>query len=329
MNQIRSGIYMIYCDGNGRRYVGSSVDIHKRWKDHRITLKRGRHGNQHLQNAYNKYGYKAFTYSILEEVSRDRLIEREQFWMDLLKPEFNIAPFARATGLGLSPSEERRSKIAESNRRHWKSLTPEQRAERAMMATHPHTEATKRLLSEKSTANNPRNWLGKHRSEETKLKIAESLTGHKNGPPSDETRAKIAEANTGKHPSAETLQKLSESHKGKTLSDETRRKLSESHKGKPHGAMSDETKAKLRAIALAQHADPEYQAKHAAGMAAVMSTPEMHEKLSAAHKGKKLTKAHRKHLGQAGRGKTRSPETKARMSAAKREWWAKRKSESK
>jgi len=52
----------------------------------------------------------------------------------------------------------------------------------------------------------------------------------------------------------------------------------------------------------------------------------MREKLSKAHKGKKLTKAHRKHIGQAGKGKPKSAETKQRMSEARRQWWAARKS---
>lgn len=95
-------------------------------------------------------------------------------------------------------------------------------------------------------------WKGKHRSEETRKKISETLTGThhseetirkrteslKGHTTSEETKRKISEANKGKFVSSETRNKLSESHKGqiswnkgKHASEETRKKLSEAHKG--------------------------------------------------------------------------------------------------
>ena len=70
--------------------------------------------------------------------------------------------------------------------------------------------------------------FGKHHSDKTKRKIAESLKGK---PLSEETKRKIAETLKGTHHSAETKRKLSEAKKGKTHSEESKRKMSESHRG--------------------------------------------------------------------------------------------------
>jgi group I intron endonuclease len=79
------GVYTILNSINGKLYIGSSKDIHRRWEAHRSHLKYGRHPNKHLQNAYNQYGKEAFTYTVLEEITNDEeLIVREQHWIDTL-----------------------------------------------------------------------------------------------------------------------------------------------------------------------------------------------------------------------------------------------------
>ena len=86
---------------------------------------------------------------------------------------------------------------------------------------------------------------GKHLSEETRKKIAESRKGE-NHPCfgkhlSEEHRQKMSESLSGenhpffgKHLSEEHCQKIAEAHKGKHLSEEHRRKISESRKGENH-----------------------------------------------------------------------------------------------
>lgn len=50
-----SGVYLISNDTSKSKYVGSSVNIHKRWNGHKQELRKSKHGNAHLQKAYNKY----------------------------------------------------------------------------------------------------------------------------------------------------------------------------------------------------------------------------------------------------------------------------------
>lgn len=56
-------------------------------------------------NALLKYGHSNFTLEILEYCPISKLIEREQYYLDLLKPEYNIATIAYST-LGYKHSAE-------------------------------------------------------------------------------------------------------------------------------------------------------------------------------------------------------------------------------
>ena len=81
----KSGIYQILCLPTSKSYVGSSVDIHKRWSQHKHQLRNKRHGNTYLQNAWNKYGEDQFVFKILEivtPVTKENLEAREDFWID-------------------------------------------------------------------------------------------------------------------------------------------------------------------------------------------------------------------------------------------------------
>lgn len=81
----RIGIYQIYCKESNKRYIGSSNFINKRWDNHKYKLRRNAHCNEHLQSAWNKYGEKAFIFSILEECSVENLIEKETYYVELFK----------------------------------------------------------------------------------------------------------------------------------------------------------------------------------------------------------------------------------------------------
>jgi group I intron endonuclease len=61
-----------------------------------------------------KYGHSTFKLEILEYCEADRLIilEREQYYIDLLKPEYNILKIA-GSPLGYKHTEESLAKIGE------------------------------------------------------------------------------------------------------------------------------------------------------------------------------------------------------------------------
>jgi len=303
-----SGIYLILCTANGRRYVGSASSFRNRWKSHKRDLKKGKHGNPHLQNTYNKYGLSAFVFSILEICSKDKLIEREQFWLDLIKPEFNVAKFASSPGLGRIPTEESKQKSSEKNKKYWEFISDDERERRGQLAAHPHSETTKETLRQR-----------------TLQAYAEGRLSKKRAPHSPETKKKIkaARARQAAQQKAETARKRAAWEVGRAEREAIRReKVRQANIGKK---VSEKTKSKLRAAARAQWRDPAYRARHQAAVQTVMQDPETLKRLSESHKGYKPTKSHRAKIGKAHRGMKRSPQARANLSAARKRWWAKRK----
>jgi group I intron endonuclease len=80
-----TGIYIIKNEVNCKIYIGQAISIKKRCQRHETDLKCGRHKNQHLQRAYEKYGIHNFTYSILETCTIDDLNSKEDYWVKVLK----------------------------------------------------------------------------------------------------------------------------------------------------------------------------------------------------------------------------------------------------
>lgn len=99
----KSGIYTITNEIKGKGYVGSSINIPSRWASHKSSLRRGKHRNTLLQNAWNKYGESAFRFDVLEEVADiAKLKQREQIWLDLclsLVPFYNIKKQVHPDGI--------------------------------------------------------------------------------------------------------------------------------------------------------------------------------------------------------------------------------------
>ena len=82
-----SGIYSITAP-DGKKYVGSSNNIYRRWREHRGNLRRGSHHSKKLQAAWNKYNVK-LQFAIVCECPIDLLIEMEQRYIDSLKASLN------------------------------------------------------------------------------------------------------------------------------------------------------------------------------------------------------------------------------------------------
>ncbi len=111
----KSGVYIITCLTNSRRYVGSSIELNKRWNHHQQAFRRDNHRNRHLQRAWNKYGDDAFTFQILLYCVPEDCLMYEQLCLDGLKPEFNICQQATSS-LGVKRSEETRQRISEAKK---------------------------------------------------------------------------------------------------------------------------------------------------------------------------------------------------------------------
>lgn len=84
------GIYKITNNINNKSYIGQSINIERRWREHK-NLKII---DSILKNAFIKYEIKNFSFSILEECDREKLNEKEIFYIkkyNSLKPNgYNI-----------------------------------------------------------------------------------------------------------------------------------------------------------------------------------------------------------------------------------------------
>jgi group I intron endonuclease len=105
-NKNKPGIYRFTNKLSGSFYIGSAKNLRARLYSYYLlsALLRGKN-NTIISRALIKYGYSNFTLEILEYCEVSELLEREQYYLDLLKPDYNIAKVAGST-IGIPRTEE-------------------------------------------------------------------------------------------------------------------------------------------------------------------------------------------------------------------------------
>jgi group I intron endonuclease len=167
-----SGIYRICNLINGNRYIGSTKKLPRRMYLHRWNLRRGSHPNAHLQSAWNKFGEKEFSFDVIERCLWHSLLEREQFWIDFEKPEYNIAPKAGGnTGIALSAATKRLISIANKGNSYClgREMSPSTRAKISAANT---GKITGRKQSPEHISKRMQAHIGAKRSAETRAKLS-------------------------------------------------------------------------------------------------------------------------------------------------------------
>lgn len=92
-NISKAGVYRWINLTNGKSYVGSSSNLGRRFREYfsisflEIETKKGR---SKICNALVKYGYSGFSLEILEYCDPEKAVVREQYFLDLISPEYNI-----------------------------------------------------------------------------------------------------------------------------------------------------------------------------------------------------------------------------------------------
>lgn len=200
-----SGVYKIENKITGDYYIGSSIDIAKRWYAHKWELRNNKHNNPHLQNSWNKYKKKNFQFIILVITEPEEAMILEDKILQKWDCSYNIAPRVQ----NYEVSEETRQKLSEAAMGNQNTLG------------HRHTEETKLKMSESHKG------MSFARSEERNRKISEAMKGRTF---TKEAKKKLSNALKGRTFSEESKRKMSESHKGKKFSEEHKRKIGESVK---------------------------------------------------------------------------------------------------
>jgi len=85
----------------------------------------------YIFSALIKYGYSNFTLEILEYCDKLKVIEREQFYIDLLSPKYNLLKVA-GSRFGIKHSDDTRKKMSLSQKGH-KGSTNHPRAKKIMV----------------------------------------------------------------------------------------------------------------------------------------------------------------------------------------------------
>lgn len=94
-NKGKAGIYCWTNKINGKKYVGSSVDIYRIFMQYYNIRYLTRASEFSLIcKALLKYGYSNFQLEILEYCDPSEVILREQYYIDLLNPEYIILKLA-------------------------------------------------------------------------------------------------------------------------------------------------------------------------------------------------------------------------------------------
>ena len=84
-----SAVYKIINAITGDFYIGSSKDVKQRWRNHKKPSSWKRYPNNPMYLDMQKYGVDKFIFEILTEVEADKLKEKEQQFIETLKPTYN------------------------------------------------------------------------------------------------------------------------------------------------------------------------------------------------------------------------------------------------
>lgn len=158
-------IYKIRSLTTNRIYIGSAVNFERRKYMHMYSLKRNSHHSIFLQNHVNKHGISDLVFEIIDICNIDELVSKEQFYLDLLTPEFNISKNAYST-IGVKCSDEKKEKlrIIHTGRKATPAAIEANRL--GQLKRLPPTQETRLKISQKNT--------GRWQSDESKIKNSQS-----------------------------------------------------------------------------------------------------------------------------------------------------------
>lgn len=215
-NKGLAGIYMFTHIESGKKYIGSAVDLSKRFSLYysKSYLEKNK---SYINSAILLQGYSSFSLKILEYIdisnlSKDEakkiILEKEQYYLDSLKPQYNINPIA-GSSLGAIRTEQTKALISETKKG----------------VNHPmfgktHSPET---LTKMSGENN--HFSGKIHSPEALIKMSKAKSGE-NHPLFGVTG--VNHPMFGKTHSTETIKKMSIARKGIIKTDEHKAKISRS-----------------------------------------------------------------------------------------------------
>ena len=115
-NSEKSGIYMLRNYINAKRYVGSSENLSRRFSEYFNENYLMRTNYMYICRALLKHGYSKFSLSILEYCEPSKCLEREDYYLKLWNPEYNIAKNSSAPFTGRKHTKESKQIISDAKK---------------------------------------------------------------------------------------------------------------------------------------------------------------------------------------------------------------------
>jgi len=108
-NKGKSGIYLFTHKETGKKYIGSSFNLRRRFMEYFNPNYLEKANYMYISRAILKHGISCFSLAVLEYCEPEKCIERENFYLSLFKPEYNTLIKA-ASSLGYVHRLETRKK---------------------------------------------------------------------------------------------------------------------------------------------------------------------------------------------------------------------------
>lgn len=107
----KSGIYMLTCKVNGKRYIGQSKNIARRLKEHEYESRMQKRCYL-IHRAIIKHGWENFDKIVLEFCPIEKLDELEIYYIAKFQPEYNLTKGGESGARGYKHSEKSKKKIS-------------------------------------------------------------------------------------------------------------------------------------------------------------------------------------------------------------------------
>lgn len=118
---VTAGVYALTCTSTGEQYIGSTIALGQRKRQHAHALRAGIHKSTRLQQAWERFGARAFKFRVLLVCRPEDRHMYEQLVLDAYRPAFNRSPTATSSR-GVAYSDETKERLKQrpqsSARRH-------------------------------------------------------------------------------------------------------------------------------------------------------------------------------------------------------------------
>lgn len=213
------GIYLITNKNTCQMYVGQSINIQKRFGEHRRATSLG---HSRIDNAINKYGVENFSFEVIMTIENDteKLNDAEREWIAILNTYEDDFHYNLTPGGDFNPMKipEIAAKISGENNPAKLSEVRAKMSAALSGENHPmygkkHTQETRKKMSKAHSGKN-NHMYGKKHSEETRNKISKANSGENHymygKKHSEDTKKKMSKTKSGKKHSEDAKKKMSE-----------------------------------------------------------------------------------------------------------------------